>query len=82
MLQPVPGLQEVLEQPGFGCPRSRGVAVFPADQRGQAHEDGFGAPAGFDAEPGAAILQQVELDVAAAPVELPVALPGGPWPAR
>src|SRR5690606_11319638 len=39
-----------------------------------AHQDGFGAAAGLQAEQGAAIVDQVELDVAAAAVELEVAL--------
>src|SRR5512147_1471909 len=50
------------------------VAVLPAHQRRQAHQDRLGAAAALQAEQGAAVPDQVELDVAAAAVELELAL--------
>ena len=53
---------------------------MPRGLRRQAHEDAFGAPAGFEAEPGAPVQRQVELGVAAAAHQLPVLLAGGVGP--
>ena len=50
----------------------------PADFRGQAHQNGFDVAAGFQAESSAAVVQQVEFDVAAAPDQLMLALRAGP----
>src|SRR5690606_41660700 len=49
-------------------------AVFPARQRRQAHQDRLGASARLQAEMGAAVEHQVELDVAPASVQLELAL--------
>ena len=42
------------------------VAVAPAGRDGQGHEDGLDAAAGLEAKGGAAVVDQVELHVAAA----------------
>ena len=49
--------------------------VFPAHQRRQGHQDRFGAPAGLQTKQRAPVVNQVELDIAAPPVELEVPLP-------
>src|SRR3546814_7025636 len=67
--QPVARAQVVL-QAGFRAAVFRRIAVFPAHQRRQAHQDRLAAATGLDPEQRAAVPQQVELDVAAAPVEL------------
>src|SRR5690606_6708964 len=71
--QPVARTQVVVQArlgaAGLGLP-----AVFEADPRRQAHQDGFGAATALQAEQGAAVPDQVELDVAAAPVQLELAL--------
>jgi uncharacterized protein HemY len=54
---------------GFGVP-----VVAPFDDRRHRHQDRLGAPARLQAEQRAAVPDQVELDVAAAPVGLEVAL--------
>src|SRR5882672_4821035 len=46
----------------------------PHHLRRQAHEDGVDVAAGLQAEEGAAVVEQVELDVAAAPDQLAAAL--------
>ena len=45
------------------------VAHFQAAKRRQAHQDGVDVAAGLEAEQGAAVVEQVELDVAAAEFE-------------
>src|SRR5437588_10891959 len=64
-LGPVAWSQELVDAllggAGFGP-----IIVGPAHYRGQGHEDGFGAAAGFKAEDGAAVIEEVEFDVAAA----------------
>src|SRR5260370_37721594 len=59
-----------LRRPGFGL-----VIVVPARDRGQGHEDRFGAAAGFQAEQGAAVVEEVELDVTGAAKFLESPLP-------
>src|SRR5437870_1340309 len=49
--------------------KCRGGASGPLRQRGQAHQDGVDIAAGLEAEQGAAVVEQVELDVAAAKFE-------------
>ena len=46
------------------------VAVLPARERRQRHQDRFGAPAGLQPEQRAAVVDQVEFDIAAAPQQL------------
>src|ERR1700676_948910 len=48
--------------------------VFPANQRRQRHQDGFGAAARLQAEQCASIVNQIEFDIAAPPVELKLPL--------
>ena len=55
--------------PGF-----RHIAVFEAHARRQAHQDRLGAPAGLQAEQRAAVVDQIEFDVAAAAIQLEFAL--------
>src|SRR5436190_15697835 len=50
----------------------------PHGDRGQRHEDGLDIPAGLEAEDRAAVIEQVELDIAASPDELMAALVLGP----
>src|SRR5690606_11887816 len=66
-------VQARLEAAGLGR-----VSVFPAYQRRQAHQDRLGAAAALKPEVGASVVDQVELDVAAAPVQLELALPLAP----
>src|SRR5262249_54863009 len=72
--QPVSRLQELLVELRLGRAGLGGPVVAPADLGGERHEDRLGAAAGLDAEEGAAVDEEVELDVAAAAVELEVAL--------
>src|SRR3989338_2578127 len=48
--------------------------IAPFHQRRHREQNGFGAAAGLQAEDGAAVDYQVEFDIAAAPVELKIAL--------
>src|SRR3546814_1786488 len=58
-------------------PRSaRTDTLFPYTTLFRSHQDGFGVAAGHQAELGAAVVEQVEFDVAPAAHELPVALLG------
>ena len=57
-----------------GVPGSGSLPVGPAGQRRHRHQDRFGAAARLQAEMRAAVPHQVELDIAAAPVQLEVAL--------
>ena len=52
----------------------RGDGSGPRRQRRQRHQDGFRIAAGHQTELGAAVVDQVEFDVAAAALELPGAL--------
>ena len=65
--------QEVGVQRRFRRARLRLPVVAPVDDRRHRHQDRFGASARLQAEQGAAVAHQVELDVAAAPVGLEVA---------
>jgi hypothetical protein len=62
-------VQVVLRCAGRGL-----VLVGPAGQRRHRQQDRLGAPARLQAEVGAAVPDQVELDITPAPVELEVAL--------
>src|SRR5690606_28828154 len=73
LAQPVARTQVVL-QARLRAAGFRRVAVLPAHQRRQAHQDRLAAPARLDAEQCAAVPEQVELDVAPAPVKLEGAL--------
>src|SRR5687768_2279390 len=75
-LDPVARFQEIriqllLRRAGLGLP-----VVAPGNARRQRHQDRLGAPARLQAEQRAAVVHQVELDVAPAPVglEIPFAL--------
>src|SRR5438270_10468470 len=72
-LQPVVGAEII---PGFGFAAARLwlVIVDPAHQRWQRHQDRFGAPACLKSEVRAAIIDEIELDVAPAPHQLKLAL--------
>src|SRR5581483_10410972 len=73
--QPVARLEPVAERSLGRVGREPGV-VLPAGERRQRHQDRLGAPVGLEAERGAAVVEQVELDVAAAAqeLELPLAI--------
>src|SRR5690606_1664572 len=71
--QPV-AWHEVVAQARLGAAVLRLEAVFPAHARGQAHQDRLGPATALQAEQRAAVVDQVELDVAAAAVELELAL--------
>src|SRR5579871_530347 len=73
MLQPFPRLQ-VLGQSGLRRSRSGLVTVFVTHARRQRHQYGFDATAGLQAEERAAVIHEIELDVATATVELKLAL--------
>src|ERR1700759_4335503 len=59
--------------------RVSSLGLGPARFRWQRHQDRLNVAAGHQAEPGAAIVQQVELGVAAAPHQLVLTLGVGPW---
>src|SRR5207342_1190559 len=65
---------QVIGQSRLGAAGFRGEAVFPAHPRRQAHQDRFAASARLQPEQRAAVVYQVELDVASAPVQLELAL--------
>src|SRR5579864_4301900 len=74
VLQPVARVQELslealLGGAGLGMP-----ADLPADQGRERHQDRLGAASGLQAEEGAAVVEEVELDVTAAAIELELAL--------
>src|SRR5688572_27685206 len=73
-LEPVARLQEVAVELRFGRAGGRLPVIAPFGARRQGHEDRLGAAARLQAEERAAIVDQVELDVAAAPVGLEAAL--------
>ena len=50
--------------------------VAPVHLRGEGHEDGFRSATGLEAEEGTAVVDEVEFDVASAPVELEFLVPG------
>src|SRR5262245_60277539 len=72
--RPVARAEEHLVEPRLRGAGLRAPAVAPAHQRRQRHEDRLRPSARLDAEEGAAVVEQVELDIAPAPVELEVAL--------
>src|SRR5215210_7185031 len=55
------------------------LSSFPNGQRRQAHQDRVDVAAGLQAEQSAAVVEQVELDVAAAELEQPLHFFGGKW---
>ena len=71
---PVARPQEVAVEPRLGRARLGPPVVAPGDDRRHRHQDALGAPARLQAEQRAAVVDQVELDVAAAAVGLEVAL--------
>src|SRR5262245_24518229 len=83
LAQPVPGAQKVAVEPGFVA---RGIGfpvVAPGHSGRQRHEYRFRAAARLQSEQGAAIIDEIEFDIAAAPVglEVPLALAVGDAPA-
>src|ERR671918_2443546 len=62
------------------CGRGAAPSSRPRDQWRQGHQDRLGIAAGLEPELGSAIVQQVELDVAPAPLQLVGPLGGAPWP--
>src|SRR5438132_4510089 len=65
---------EVIPRFGFAAARRGTIIITPAHQRRQRHQDGFRAPARLQAEVRAAIIDQIEFDVAPAPYQLELAL--------
>mmetsp|Transcript_29176 Transcript_29176/g.74450 ORF Transcript_29176/g.74450 Transcript_29176/m.74450 type:complete len:299 (+) Transcript_29176:1038-1934(+) len=72
-LRPLLRLAQHLHQPLLLRPRLGHHVVLPCDERGRRHHDGLDAAA-IQPELDAAVIQQVELQVASAADELPVAL--------
>src|SRR5688572_11144977 len=70
---PTPRMRSRRAAIAFMPPRSR-----PHHFRRQRHQDRVGVAAGLKAKEGAAVVQQVELDIAAAADQLPAALLVGP----
>src|SRR6202044_1250613 len=68
--------QKLLVQPRLGGTRLGMPVVVPSHQRRQGHQNRFGAAAGLQTEQGAAVVNQIEFHVAAAPIQLkaPLAL--------
>src|SRR3954452_6230358 len=73
-LDPVPRYQEIRIERFFRRPWRRLPVVAPCRARRHRHEDRFGAPARLQAEQGAAVVDQVEFDIASAAVGLEFAL--------
>src|SRR5712692_78510 len=73
IVRPISRLQ-VVEQLRLRRAGRRGFVVAPHHSQRQAHQDRFDAPAGLEPERGAAVIEQVELDIPAAADELPEAL--------
>src|SRR5215210_4484859 len=71
---PVSGLEEFLVEPRLGCAGLGMPVVAPADQRRQGHEDRFRPSPGLETEQGAAVPDQVELDVTPPSIELEITL--------
>ena len=59
----------------LGAPGLRRLAVFPADLGWQRHQDRLDPPVGAQAEHGPAIVEEIELDVAALTDRLPTPFP-------
>src|SRR5690349_13689109 len=59
---------------GFGGPGLRHDVVVPADERRQRHQDRLDPAVGLESEQGAAVVDQIELRIAAATPELPRSL--------
>src|SRR5690606_16162879 len=72
--RPIARLQEVLQEPRLRAALLRPPVVVPAHERRQGHQDRLGPAARLEAEERAPVVDQVELDVAPAPVELPAPL--------
>src|SRR3546814_1218073 len=64
---------QVIAEARLSAVALRCIPVLPPHARRQAHKDRLGAAAGLQAEQGAAVVDQIELDVAAAAVELELA---------
>src|SRR6266480_7927809 len=69
-LDPISGPEEVGVELFFRRAGLRLPVVAPRGARRQRHEDRFGAPARLQTEQGAAVVHQIEFDIAAAPVGL------------
>src|SRR5262245_20256281 len=73
-LHPLAGLEEICIQPCLRCPGPGAPVVAPAYRGRQRHQYGLGAPARLPTEQRTAVVHQIELDVAPAPVGLKIAL--------
>src|SRR5207244_1854216 len=75
---PVAWYLQHLDQRRLAAPCDGFVRVLPARPGRHRHQHRLDAPLGLEAEQRAAVVDQVELDVAPAPQALPVALVGPP----
>src|SRR4051812_22216759 len=75
LAQPAARLEPVF-QVGFAGPFGKLRVVLPADQRRQRHQDRLDAAISLQTKSSSAVVDEVELDVAAAPeqLKLPLAL--------
>ena len=74
LLGPLARVLEGVHDLGLGRSLLHLVVVLPARGLGERHEDALDAPTRFEAEDGAAVVDQVELDVPAAAHLLPLPL--------
>src|SRR5881396_2648059 len=74
--QPVSRSQEIPIESSFRTRRIRLPVITPLHERGQGHQYRFGAAGRLQAEQRAAIINEIELDIAAAAIglEIPLAL--------
>ena len=68
-LSPIPWLKK-FQSLGFAGPRFGFEIVNPSHQRRKTHQNGFGSATRFKTENRAAIVEEIELDIAAAAIKL------------
>src|SRR5512133_4241711 len=73
-LHPVAKLEKIGVQAGFRRSCLRAPVVAPNDVRRQGHQNRFGAPARLQSKQRAPVVDQIELDIATAPISLEIAL--------
>ena len=74
----VPGLEELIVQPRLRRAGFRLPVIVPSRERRHRHQDRLRAAPRLQPEQGASIIEQIEFDIAAAPIQLEVALALGP----
>src|ERR1039458_9350024 len=75
----VSGTKKFVIEPRLRRSWYRAPVVVPADQRRQGHQNRLGATARLQAEQCAAVVNEIEFHVSAAPIELKISLALAPW---